>query len=285
LNRKLAFTLIELLVVIAIIAILAAILFPVFAQAKEAAKKTACLSNTKQNATATLMYTGDYDQSFPMVAYMANGDGRIGPCTQNPGNQVYAMFDAIMPYTRNRDIFLCPSDPKAIPWAQVLAGLSGGAWQSAAGIQFASQAPNFRIFEDTAVCAPFGNRNPTVSESSVPEASSTIMFYDAKFNAMGVTYPNFPADDLSNPAKPYAAAYRTPPLPFSRFNFSGFARHSESLNVNFVDGHSKSYNRRANLNALATDAASPTTPIPVYNLPYDLNGVPGLVAEAWPTRP
>jgi len=62
--KKRAFTLIELLVVIAIIAILAAILFPVFAQAKEAAKKTADLSNQKQHATGTLLYSGDFDDTF-----------------------------------------------------------------------------------------------------------------------------------------------------------------------------------------------------------------------------
>jgi len=64
---KKAFTLIELLVVIAIIAILAAILFPVFAQAKEAAKKTSTLSNFKQNATATLIYSADADDTFPLA--------------------------------------------------------------------------------------------------------------------------------------------------------------------------------------------------------------------------
>ncbi len=70
-NRK-AFTLIELLVVIAIIAILAAILFPVFAQAKMAAKKTQCLSNMKQANLGLLMYSGDSDDMFPMSEY---GDG------------------------------------------------------------------------------------------------------------------------------------------------------------------------------------------------------------------
>src|ERR1043165_6386719 len=62
--RKNAFTLIELLVVIAIIAILAAILFPVFAQAREAARKTSCLSNIKQTGLAMLMYVQDYDERF-----------------------------------------------------------------------------------------------------------------------------------------------------------------------------------------------------------------------------
>jgi prepilin-type N-terminal cleavage/methylation domain-containing protein len=66
--RKTAFTLIELLVVIAIIAILAAILFPVFAQAKEAAKKTAALSQLKQIGTAVQIYLSDYDDTFPLGA-------------------------------------------------------------------------------------------------------------------------------------------------------------------------------------------------------------------------
>src|SRR3954469_8157623 len=63
--RRRAFTLIELLVVIAIIAILAAILFPVFAQAREAARKTQCLSNVKQIMTGILMYAQDYDEQLP----------------------------------------------------------------------------------------------------------------------------------------------------------------------------------------------------------------------------
>src|SRR5437660_12848530 len=68
-KRHYGFTLIELLVVIAIIAILAAILFPVFAQAKMAAKKTACISNQKQATLGLLMYAGDADDAFPMAEY------------------------------------------------------------------------------------------------------------------------------------------------------------------------------------------------------------------------
>src|SRR5687768_9897179 len=66
-RRRAGFTLIELLVVIAIIAILAAILFPVFSQAREKARQSACLSNNKQWATAFLMYAQDYDERFPMA--------------------------------------------------------------------------------------------------------------------------------------------------------------------------------------------------------------------------
>ncbi|HVL39993.1 MAG TPA: prepilin-type N-terminal cleavage/methylation domain-containing protein [Fimbriimonadaceae bacterium] len=130
-NRR-AFTLIELLVVIAIIAILAAILFPVFAQAKEAAKKTHCVSNTKQTALAALMYAGDYDDTLP--AHDNNGScvylgvappgTATNPCNYpdwgdmrppfsnaaNYGQGASVMYwGAIEPYHKNTQISVCPT--------------------------------------------------------------------------------------------------------------------------------------------------------------------------------
>src|SRR5580658_2126105 len=96
---KLAFTLIELLVVIAIIAILASILFPVFAQAKEAAKKTACLSNSKQLSLGILQYDIDYDDTFVPAK---NCDTSGAACGWWPGN--YELRDwpyTIQPYLAN----------------------------------------------------------------------------------------------------------------------------------------------------------------------------------------
>jgi prepilin-type N-terminal cleavage/methylation domain-containing protein len=72
--RRKGFTLIELLVVIAIIAILAAILFPVFARAREKARQTSCLSNVKEIVLGTLMYVGDFDEKFPRLYWRAHGD-------------------------------------------------------------------------------------------------------------------------------------------------------------------------------------------------------------------
>ena len=99
---KRAFTLIELLVVIAIIAILAAILFPVFAQAKEAAKKTQCLSNTKQMGTSIQMYLTDYDDTYSQAYYYPNDNSSAGGYTHWSGT--------LQPYIKNFDMFRCPSD-------------------------------------------------------------------------------------------------------------------------------------------------------------------------------
>ncbi len=93
-----AFTLIELLVVIAIIAILAAILFPVFAQAKEAAKKTSCLSGQKQIGTGVVIYATDYDDM--MVP---------GTLQQGTGFQFMYFEGMLHPYIKNADIWKCPS--------------------------------------------------------------------------------------------------------------------------------------------------------------------------------
>ncbi|RYG44583.1 prepilin-type N-terminal cleavage/methylation domain-containing protein [bacterium] len=100
---KKAFTLIELLVVIAIIAILAAILFPVFAQAKLAAKKSADLSNTKQQGTALQIYLGDSDDTYPSAYYYPDDNSSAGG---------YAHWSGVLqPYIKSTDMFVSPGDP------------------------------------------------------------------------------------------------------------------------------------------------------------------------------
>jgi prepilin-type N-terminal cleavage/methylation domain-containing protein len=109
-----AFTLIELLVVIAIIAILAAILFPVFAQARESARKTACLSNTKQLGTGVMMYVQDYDETYPSNSWdgtpVGASDTEWGAAGAN--QKVFTRWPlTVMPYIKNKGVFVCPSDP------------------------------------------------------------------------------------------------------------------------------------------------------------------------------
>jgi prepilin-type N-terminal cleavage/methylation domain-containing protein/prepilin-type processing-associated H-X9-DG protein len=127
--RKSGFTLIELLVVIAIIAILAAILFPVFAQARGSARQASCLSNVKQGALATLMYSQDYDENIPLLDN--NGSSVYGCCPSgdcspdwgragtNP-NEPDAMFvGVIQPYMKNRQMMYCPEAGRT-PWQSVI---------------------------------------------------------------------------------------------------------------------------------------------------------------------
>jgi prepilin-type N-terminal cleavage/methylation domain-containing protein/prepilin-type processing-associated H-X9-DG protein len=110
--RKNGFTLIELLVVIAIIAILAAILFPVFARARENARRTSCLSNLKQIGLGVMQYTQDYDELYPRTvqtnATPINIPGLTNLSFSSVG-QVWSWYQMIHPYVKSTQVFLCPS--------------------------------------------------------------------------------------------------------------------------------------------------------------------------------
>ncbi len=120
--RKRGFTLIELLVVIAIIAILAAILFPVFAKAREKARQTSCLSNVRQLGTAIMSYTQDYDETFPLKVDPLSTGGdwwyQYFVCDGNAStwgsyaSDAAGCFNSILPYIKNDQIFTCPSGNK-----------------------------------------------------------------------------------------------------------------------------------------------------------------------------
>lgn len=112
---KRGFTLIELLVVIAIIAILAAILFPVFANAKERARQTTCLNNLKQLGQSFRSYCDDYDGTMPSGStYVDRFDGIANPVdwcgSPDCGRPVVVSDGQLWSYTKNRDIYLCPTD-------------------------------------------------------------------------------------------------------------------------------------------------------------------------------
>jgi len=109
-----AFTLIELLVVIAIISILAAILFPVFARARENARRASCISNLKQIGLGIMMYVQDYDEKYPPRGY-ATPDTQVPPdgiWYSTGGNISWFWQQLIYPYTKNDQVYICPSAPK-----------------------------------------------------------------------------------------------------------------------------------------------------------------------------
>lgn len=142
-DRPQGFTLIELLIVIAIIAILAAILFPVFARSRENAKRMSCMSNMKQIGIGILQYVQDYDERFPMTAWKnANnipttrkgGDATVpaemfdvAPDGNGPKNYSTWM-DYTFPYVKNLQVYVCPSRP--MPWTD---GAMVSSWNGAYG--------------------------------------------------------------------------------------------------------------------------------------------------------
>ena len=135
------FTLIELLVVIAIIAILAAILFPVFAQAREKARQTTCLSNLKQIGLAFKMYVQDYDERWPQCDPLPGGDntqGQNGSDGQDFGFSGW-ISNALRAYTKDQSIYQCPDVQNSFndPW-------SGGGTLVKNGNQNFSYAFNYR---------------------------------------------------------------------------------------------------------------------------------------------
>lgn len=155
--KRNAFTLIELLVVIAIIAILAAILFPVFAQAKMAAKKTAILSNMKQNGTAVMIYMGDYDDMYPLKAIIG----------YDPANPAITWDKQIQPYMKNYSLLNSPEDSRP-------------KYDTPFGKTRRSVAPAHNLFRGVQVNDSFGwgtsLHRSGISGTYPPEIASTVMF-------------------------------------------------------------------------------------------------------------
>ncbi len=178
-NRK-GFTLIELLVVIAIIAILAAILFPVFAQARTAAKKTAGLSQSKQIGIATQLYINDSDDVFypyrnnvPNPAYTACVAAGRPDCNTNFGTQtrpVTFWSQLLQPYVKNLDLFKSPGKPGAWVDEEKTAGVTEPAFRSYGGNN--SYGLNTVIFE--ADISP-------LSIGQVENVSNTLVIVDASY--------------------------------------------------------------------------------------------------------
>ena len=202
-----AFTLIELLVVIAIIAILAAILFPVFAQAREKARGISCLSNTKQLGLGLMQYVQDYDETYPINMYMAVEGG--GPC-------VYVAQVAICPYVKNNGIYKCPSDPSPFdfPKAMTIIGMPPACSASPALASY-SYVPNFSLIDwgyPSNIFPPIAERGvKTMAQVEFP--AETSAFYDGSH-----TLPDAFFDIMDIPIQ---------------------ARHQATVNATFADGHSK----------------------------------------------
>jgi prepilin-type N-terminal cleavage/methylation domain-containing protein/prepilin-type processing-associated H-X9-DG protein len=172
-RRMRAFTLIELLVVIAIIAILAAILFPVFAQAREKARGVSCLSNIKQQGLAAIMYTQDYDETFALTTLYVFGFE----------SQQSQWIPRIAPYIKNTDIFWCPSDstgggyPRYGGWSGPAVSYAGNALMGGAHLPDNTSVGIFGVGNQDvwpSASNPWMNNSSGISLASITYPSATI---------------------------------------------------------------------------------------------------------------
>jgi len=206
-RRQSGFTLIELLVVIAIIAILAAILFPVFAQARAKARQASCVSNMKQISLAMLMYAQDYDEVLPqpgsLPRWQANG-AACGDATAMrvpDGTNIVRMMNGglqwfLDPYVKNNGIFRCPSDTGENYWGR---SSTGWPWANCA---FFGRPTSYH-FRHVFQCAGGAAHNATFGNGVWPGTNLACVGCTGR--------PNHAVRGLSVPPRKASALRRCPP--------------------------------------------------------------------------
>jgi prepilin-type N-terminal cleavage/methylation domain-containing protein/prepilin-type processing-associated H-X9-DG protein len=200
------FTLIELLVVIAIIAILAAILFPVFAKAREKARQSSCLSNVKQIMLATMSYAQDYDETLPMVYVDRDGSGFAA------GD--YSWRCGVLPYAKNAQIFQCPSKKNGTNAFESYP--DGTPIGTATGPQLGGYAVTSVHWAVSG-----GPSGQTLGRIEYPAACVWL----AEIDGGGVNFSN------TNGVAAHGFVYAD----------AGGKRHNDGCNWGFIDGHAKWY--------------------------------------------
>jgi len=232
------FTLIELLVVIAIISILAAILFPVFARARENGRRASCQSNLKQITLGMFQYTQDYDEKFPLM--YASGSAVTVPTTSTVSSSMpFGWADTIQPYLKSTQIFQCPSER----YGRAGASASGMTPDPTLSPSSTTGGPGYtdygynRLFANGAALAVLS------------EPTKTVLLYDSvSWTARSVTTggPNYVFDTGSPVVAAITCTADTTPqlavLPTVGGD-SGAIRHLDGANLAFADGHVKWFKR------------------------------------------
>ena len=238
-RQGVAFTLIELLVVIAIIAILAAILFPVFAQAREKARATSCLSNTKQMGLALMMYVQDYDEMFFGYPWQSENTKCVAGRLAWP--------EKIMPYIKNTQVFQCPSNSFKAPFAYWRSYCKPATTANPEGVPVDYEV-GYGLNE------PFftgmtGGSADGVSQAALGSPASIALIGDGVY---AWNYWNTLDTDGDNVKEYYWNQGGR------GWDFYGPARHQNGANFTFADGHSK----------FAKPSRTPNTADDAYNYGY-----------------
>ena len=226
-QTKKGFTLIELLVVIAIIAILAAILFPVFARARENARRSSCSSNLKQVGLGFQQYIQDYDEKYPLVAGGASGALNVTP----PANVQQGWAIQLQPYLKSSQIFQCPSETNA-PSAAVTSPTNANYGEA-----------NYSDYW-------YNSRLAGSSQARVDQVSSTVINGDGQNGSAAYAFNG--QNILNDGATPAVTALVTTDpavkttIPASNGDFG--LRHLDGLNYGFADGHVKWLKSASNTN-------------------------------------
>lgn len=268
-SKIFGFTLIELLVVIAIIALLAAILFPVFSTARERARQSTCMSNLKQLSLGVLQYSSDFDDRLP---YAVMVEGGIGTVAGNTGYRWY-WEDAVYPYVKSDGIYSCPdtvrgsgpgtgiwpyqSVPRSVPGGRHQGGGPNGGYQASVG----SYISNSTYFGGTPGSSPIpltpdlgGFPLPPVVVASIESPADTLLIMDGDrvaaggdTNAMWITWQYGisgagPTLNTNNGVPSILGASGTTAGAGSA-NYpdagSAVGRHQGFVDVAFCDGHVK----------------------------------------------
>ncbi len=263
-THRSGFTLIELLVVIAIIAILAAILFPVFAQAREKARQTSCLSNIKQITLGLVQYQQDFEETLPFNRECNNPNGNY-PCIA--GRAILGWVDLMEPYVKSRGVFKCPSDTVSPEPMQGELDMQGNAasrghvWVGTphasgyyGGMFQTSYARNNNLANNgTGTAALADIQYPTTTILILEFAANSGGGDNGKEHGHGSPYTivrdptisaspcnaNDPTNSTNNQANFYGSL-----IPEQQANekaIQSSARHSGGANYGFIDGHAKWY--------------------------------------------
>ena len=222
---KRGFTLIELLVVIAIIAILASILFPVFARARENARRASCQSNLKQIGLGVMQYLQDYDEKYPMYRVGASGSA-IRP---------YAWSDGIQPYVKSLQLLQCPSDSGVVN----------------------TTAPASTGFTDYGINLWIGGYTPTGTGGAAVKGSglSQAALTQPSLTVLIAERPSNTADSYTAGYETYSSCYTSSPTVCQSLSTvpRSSVRHLDGINLAFADGHVKWY--KANMAGTATNVS------------------------------